>query len=138
MLARERLRSIQAKRIEVTAIEDAVLEIETRLTRISPVLSDMPHATGNVDKMTDGISRLIELKDKLNRKIDESCENEGIAIDLIDKLPDPIFRTILYRIYILGESLEKVSVAINYSYYYTCRMHGYALNEVDKYSNQSQ
>lgn len=138
MTIREHLRSIQAKRIEVTALEDAVLEIETRLTRISPVLSDMPHATGNTDKMTDGISRLVELKEKLNKKIDEACEHEAYVIDKIDTLADPIFRTILYRIYILGESLEKVSVAIDYSYYYTCRMHGYALNELDKHDNQSQ
>jgi len=142
MTPREHLRSIQNRRIEVLALEDAVLEIETRLTRISPVLSDMPHATGNHDKMSDGISRLIELKDKLNRKIDESCEHEAIVIDMINTMPDPIFRTILYRLYILGESLEKVSVAINYSYYYTCRMHGYALNELDrvelKHDNQSQ
>jgi len=132
MIPREHLRSIQNRRIEVLALEDAVLEIETRLTRISPVLSDMPHATGNNDKMSDGISRLIELKDKLNHKIDESCEHEGKAIEMIESLTDPIFRTILYRIYILGESLEKVSVAIDYSYYYTCRMHGYALNEIDR------
>lgn len=138
MTIREHLRSIQAKKIEVTALEDAVLEIETRLTRISPVLSDMPHATGNIDKMTDGVSKLIELKDKLNKKIDESCEHEVYVIDKINTLTDPIFRTILYRFYILGESLEKVSVAIDYSYYYTCRMHGYALNELDKHDNQSQ
>lgn len=138
MKGREHLRSIQYRRIEVLALEDAVLEIETRLTRISPVLSDMPHATGNTDKMTDGISRLIELKAKLNHMIDEAAKFEDEAIEMIKRLPNPTFRTILYRLYIIGDSLEKVSVAINYSYYYTCKMHGYALNELDKHDNQSQ
>lgn len=132
MTPRELLKSIQSKRIEVCALEDAVLEIQTRLTRISPIISDMPSAHGNNDKMTDGVARMIDLKETLNNKIDESCAQERKAIDMINELIDPIFRTILYRLYILNESLEKVSVAINYSYYYTCRMHGYALNEIDR------
>ena len=132
MTGREHLRSIQYRRIEVLALEDAVLEIQTRLTRISPVLSDMPHATGNTDKMTDGISRLIELKDKLNRKIDESSYYELMVMEMISKLKDPIHRTILYRLYILCEPLQEVADKIHYTYNYTCTLHGYALNEIDK------
>ena len=132
MTPRDLLKSIQSKRIEVCALEDAVLEIQTRLTKVTQTLSDMPRGTSCNDKMTDGVARMIDLKETLNNKIDESCAQERKAIDMINELIDPIFRTILYRLYILNESLEKVSVAINYSYYYTCRMHGYALNEIDK------
>ena len=132
MTPREHLKNIQNRRIEVCALEDAVLEVETRLTRISPVLSDMPHATGNNDKMSDGISRLIELKDNLNRKIDESALFELSAMELISKLDNPIHRTILYRLYIIGEPLKEVAENINYAYNYACTLHGHALNEIDK------
>ena len=132
MTGREILKSVRSRRIEVAALEDAVLEVETRLTRISPILSDMPRASGNNDKMADGMSKLVEIREKLNKKIDESAKFELSVMDMISKLDEPIYRTILYRVYILNEPLKEVAEKINYTYNYACSLHGYALNEIDK------
>lgn len=132
MTGRELLKSIRSRRMELSALKDSVIEIETRLTRISPVLSDMPKAAGCADKISDGVSKLIEIKEKLDRKIDETAGYELTAMEMIGKLEEPIYRTILYRIYILNEPLQKVADNINYTYNYTCSLHGYALNEIDK------
>lgn len=132
MTGREILKSVRSRRIEVAALEDAVLEVETRLTRISPILSDMPSAGGNNDKMADGVSKLVEIREKLNKKIDETAKFELSVMDMISKLEEPIYRTILYRMYILNEPLKEVAEKINYTYNYTCSLHGYALNEIDK------
>ena len=132
LLPRQKLIDIRRKRVETTALEDAVLETMTRLTRISPVLSDMPHATGVNDKMTDGVSKLIALKDRLNQMIDDTVAQEGLVISYIKCMSDPTYRTILYKLYIVGDRLERVALDINYNYYYTCRLHGQALNEYDK------
>lgn len=131
MTGKELLKSIRSRRMELSALQDSVLEIETRLTRISPILSDMPKAAGSNDKMSDGISKLIEIKETLDRKIDETAGYELTAMEMIGKLEDPIYRTILYRMYILNESLQKVADNINYTYNYTCSLHGCALNKID-------
>jgi len=131
MTGRELLKSIHNRRMELSALKDSVIEIETRLTRISPVLSDMPKASGNTDKMTDGVSKMLEIKEKLERKIGETAGYELTAMEMIDQLQEPIHRTILYRMYILDEPLQEVADNINYTYNYTCSLHGFALNEID-------
>lgn len=130
-LPRQKLFNLKHRRFESLTLEDLVLETQTRLTRISPVLSDMPKGGGSEDKMADGISKLIELKNKLNRMIDDISQEEEGIINEINRMETTIYRTILYKIYILGEKLEKVSLDINYNYHYTCRLHGFALNEYD-------
>lgn len=132
MTGRELLKSIRNRRYEVLALEDSVKEVDTRLTRISPVLSDMPKASGKSDKIGDGVVRLTEIKEKLNVKIEEAASYELLAMELIAKLENPIYRTILYRMYIIGEPLKEVAENINYAYNYACALHGFALNEIDK------
>lgn len=132
-LPRQQLFNLRHRRIESLTLQDAVLETQTRLTRISPILSDMPKGGGaDGDKMADGISKLIEQKNKLNVMIDEIAEEEDAIIKNIKRMETTVYKTILYKLYILGDKLEKVSLDINYNYHYTCRLHGYALNEYDK------
>ena len=132
MSPKRELSNIKKIRYEIKALEDAITEIETRLTRISPVLSDMPMGGSGADKMTDGVASMIELKEKLSRKICEYNKHITEVTEKILQMDDPTYRTVLYRYYVLNDSLEKISVAINYSYHYTCRMHGYALLEFEK------
>jgi len=132
MTVKEYLGNIRKKDIELIALEDAILETETILTRISPVLSDLPHATGNVDKMSNGISKLIELKDLLNLKIYAICELKEIIFDEIEGLENPLHRTVLIERYINYKSFEEISIKMNYSYHHVCHLHGHSLQEYEK------
>jgi len=128
---RQQLINIKYRRLETTTLEHAVIETETRLTRISPIISDMPSAHGNVDKMTDGIAKLIDLKNKLNKMVDQMAEEELRIIENIRTLDNPIYRIILYKLYIKGDKLMQVALDISYSYEYACKLHGDALNAYD-------
>ena len=132
MNPKKELSNIKKIRYEIKALEDAITEIEARLTRISPVLSDMPMGSSGSDKMTDGVASMIELKEKLSRKICEYNKHISKVTDRILKMDEPTYRTLLYRYYILGDTLEKVAVAMNYSYIHICRLHGYALLSYEK------
>ena len=132
MSPKRELSNIKKIRYEIKALEDAITEIEARLTRISPVLSDMPMGSSGSDKMTDGVASMIELKEKLSRKICEYNKHISKVTDRILKMDEPTYRTLLYRYYILGDTLEKVAVAMNYSYIHICRLHGYALLSYEK------
>ena len=132
MSPKRELSNIKKIRYEIKALEDAITEIETRLTKITPTLTDMPMGSRGSDKMTDGVASMIELKEKLGKKICEYNKHISKVTDRILKMDEPTYRTLLYRYYILGDTLEKVAVAMNYSYIHICRLHGYALLSYEK------
>jgi hypothetical protein len=129
---RQKLINMKYRRLEVKSLKEAVEEADTRLTRISPVLSDMPKSGNNCDKMADGVAKLIELKQKLNRMVHQAAAEECEVMDNIEKIENPLYRTILMSVYDRGKDLYTVSQEVNYHYNYTCRLHGYALDEYDK------
>ena len=65
LTTKEYLQSIRKKDYEILALEEAVLRQETLLTRVTPILSDMPRGGSDGDKMANGIARLVELKNKI-------------------------------------------------------------------------
>ena len=132
MSPKQELSNIKKIRYEIKALEDSITEIETRLTRISPVLSDMPMGGSGADKMTDGVASMIELKEKLGKKICEYNKHITKVTERILQMEDSTYRAILYRYYVLGDNFEKVAVAMNYSYVHICRLHGYALLSYEK------
>ena len=77
--------------------------------------------------------KLEELMDKYNDIInilikDQEKQNEIILQLREDEQP---YRNILQNKYVLGKSLEEISVEIGYSYDRTCKMHGTALDKFD-------
>lgn len=77
--------------------------------------------------------KLEELMDKYNDIInilikDQEKQNEIIL--QLREVEQP-YRNILQNKYVLGKSLEEISVEIGYSYDRTCKMHGTALDKFD-------
>lgn len=132
MTPKEYLSNVRKKDIEIIALEDAILETETKLKKVTQTLSDMPRGTSCNDKMSDGISKLIELKNLLNNKINKICEDKGNIIKEIWQLQDPNHRTILIERYLNYKSFEEISIQMGYSYYHVCRLHGQSLQEYQK------
>jgi len=127
MTAKEELRQIREIDIEVSALEESLLEVDTKLTHITPILSDMPAYHGDKDKMTSGICKLIELKKDYNAKINELLDYRKQCEKIIDQIPDSVYRTILKERYFKYKNFENVAVTICYSYHHTVRKHGHAL-----------
>lgn len=80
--------------------------------------------------------QLARLRDELDEKVKEFVEEgnkEFIEIThLIDKISDPIYKTILHEMYLQGKYLPDIGNDIGYSYRHICRLHGNALAEWDK------
>jgi hypothetical protein len=93
--------------------------------------------TQNIDGMPKPKNKtsykLEELMDKYNDIInilikDQEKQNEIIL--QLREVEQP-YRNILQNKYVLGKSLEEISVEIGYSYDRTCKMHGTALDKFD-------
>ena len=138
LTTKEYLQSIRKKDYEILALEEAVLRQETLLTRVTPILSDMPRGGSDGDKMADGIAKLVELRDKINAKIDAICLEKSIVMSNINKIHDSSYRTILYERYINYRTFEEISTLLHYSYFHTCKLHGYALQEYEKMTSDDK
>lgn len=135
MTAKEELTQIRHIDQEITFMLEQLEELETSLTRISPVLSDMPTChDNNRDKIADGIVRIVELKITINKRIDYLYDYKRKMTEIINKIENPVFRRILATRYFKEEhnSFEEIATAIGYSYYPTIHMHGVALQEFTK------
>lgn len=94
---------------------------------ITQNLDGMPKAK---NKPNYGLENLIDQYDKILKILEEDQKKQNEIILQVRKLEEP-YRTILTDKYILGMSLEEISVEIGYAYENVCRMHGAALNKFD-------
>lgn len=101
----------------------------------------------NITQNLDGMPKvknktnysLENLMDKYNyilQILEEDQEKQNEILIQIRKLEEP-YRTILTDKYILGMSLEEISVEIGYAYENVCRMHSIALNKFDNLEKPS-
>lgn len=94
---------------------------------ITQNLDGMPKAK---NKINYGLENLMDQYDEIIKILEEDQKKQNEIILQIRKLEEP-YRTILTDKYILGMSLEEISVEIGYAYENVCRMHGSALNKFD-------
>ena len=95
----------------------------------SPNLDGMPRASGYGDAMVGRVSELISLRELYKRKRDEISEAMLAIENAIEGL-EPVERTLLRYRYIYGMTWEKVSVAMNYSWRQTHKIHARALDKL--------
>ena len=95
---------------------------------ISQNLDGMPKAK---NKPNYGLENLMDQYNKILEILKKDQEKQNEIILQIRRLEEP-YKTILTDKYILGMSLEEISVEIGYAYENVCRMHGTALNKFDE------
>lgn len=100
----------------------------------SPNLDGMPRASGYGDSMVGRVSEIINLRELYERKRDEISDAMLAIENAIEDL-EPVERTLLRYRYIYGMTWEQVSVAMNYSWRQTHKIHARAL---DKLAMQEQ
>ena len=103
-------------------------EQKTIVYNITQNLDGMPKAK---NKPNYSLENLMDQYDEIIEILQEDQKKQNKILLQIRKIDEP-YRTILTDKYILGMSLEEISVDIGYAYENVCRMHGTALNEFDK------
>lgn len=103
-------------------------EQRTMVLNITKAIDGMPHAK---NKPNYSVENLLDKYDEILEILKQDQEKQNQILTQIRKLEEP-YRTILTDKYILGMSLEEISVDVGYAYENICRMHGTALNKFDK------
>lgn len=100
----------------------------------SPNLDGMPRASGYGDAMVSRVAEIIKLRQLYEKKLHDLSVAMQTIEDTIEGL-EPVERMLLRYRYIDGFTWEKVSVAMNYSWRQTHKIHARAL---DKLAMQEQ
>lgn len=112
---------------------DEVDSLYAMITRITPVLKDdVVTGSGNTDKIGNAISKIVDLREEINRDIDKLVDKKREASALLKKLDNPLHYEVLHKRYVLFESFEQISLEMGYTYRNICYIHGRALQAFDR------
>ena len=93
---------------------------------------DKVQTSNNADSISDTVSKIMELEEKINTDIDELVELKSVARDNIERMENDVEKVILYKRYFNNESFENIAVECGYSWRHIHRLHGEALKNFDK------
>ena len=112
---------------------DEVDSLYAMITRITPVLKDdVVTGSGNTDKIGNAISKIVDLREEINRDIDKLVDKKREASVLLKKLDNPLHYEVLHKRYVLFETFEQIALEIGKTYRWVCVLHGRALQAFDK------
>ena len=93
---------------------------------------DKVQTSPDADSMSDTMSKVIELEEKINNDIDKLVDLKSVAREKIEQMENEVEKVILYKRYFGNESFENIAVECGYSWRHIHRLHGEALNNFDK------
>lgn len=88
--------------------------------------------------MENAIVRLIDLERDIDSEVDQLVDLRREALALINTLEDPRHRSVMEMRYINGWSWDRISNELNYERTWVWRLHGEALQCLQKRSNTKQ
>ena len=118
---------IEEKLAAVQMLRDSLTNITARCD------SERVQISKQKDKFTDTITKIVDLENEINADINILVEYKKRARELIEKLDDDILKVIMYKRYFSGKTFELIAVEINYSWRWTCKLHGRALQKLNKF-----
>lgn len=112
---------------------DALLE--TKRQMYEQLISITSAPTGDVVSGTKDphkFDKLVELGDRIDRRIDELAGIKTEILDAINKLDDWRYREVLRSRYIDMKQFEQIAVDMHYSWRQIMRVHGSALQAMER------
>lgn len=102
-------------------------------TKCTVTLSDMPrNPNKGTSSMEDTIIKIIDLQEEINRDIDNLVDLKREIMEVIKKVENVEYQTILENRYLSFMSWEKIAVEMKYSIQQIYRLRDKAQKEVEK------
>ena len=132
--AKEYLEKIKWYDVLIDSKLEELATLNSIVKRITPVMNTTGggSGTGNQDKLGDTIAKIVDLQEEINRDVDIFVDMKREAGKLLKKVKKPEHYKVLHKRYILGESLERITVEMGYTHRGMCYLHGRALQAFGK------
>ena len=129
MTAKEYLSQAAVLKRRIKQLEDRVEEIRSEASSPKAIRydKDMIQSSPTSDALANYVIRLEKEESKLIKLKEQYLETyEDIRVRLISVNPD-IYSDLLFMRYLEQKTLVQIADELNYSYEWTCRLHGRAL-----------
>lgn len=133
-LQQVRLCDIHIRRLteDLERTRDMTTQITARLN-VAPV-----SGSHEQDKLGGAVAKIVDLEKDINDAIEEYVSIKNDVIKTLGKVEDANQLNVLYNRYVLGRTWEEIACDMGYSYYGVCKLHGKALQTVEKLLENSQ
>ena len=128
MTAKEYLSQAAALKRRIKQVEDRIAEIRSEVSSPKAIRydKDMIQSSPTADALASYMIKLEKEESKLLKLKEQYIETyEEIRVRLISVNPD-IYSDLLYMRYLEQKTLVQIAEELNYSYEWTCRLHGRA------------
>lgn len=134
MDAKEFLKNIRCLDSQIRNKQIEIYQLQGDMQSIKGISYEPKFSTSSNGKSPQEIyiNKLVGYQLELNAIIDEMVEQKKKAMKLIDKLSKPEYIDILYRRYIHGQKWEQIALDMEYSFRNVLKLHGLALQELNK------
>ncbi len=127
--AKEELREYRDNIRYIEEKQNDAEELRTRIEKTTHKLTEVQSGKGdNLDKapLEESLDKIKEIEKDCDKKLQELLIKKFVVENKIEQLDQP-YKSILYLRYIRGNTLNKVSEDMGYSYDHICKLHGKAL-----------
>ena len=102
-------------------------------TKITPTLKPVVvSGGGSHDKLSEATAKIIDLEAEINREIDRLIDARNAVTATIDKVEDERLHAVLNMRYVHFKTWEQIACCMGRSYQWVCKLHGEALQVVEK------
>lgn len=138
MNAKEYLKRIARTEANIKAKKERLAVMKEMAGSIgSPEMSDMPkNPNHGTSRLEQSIIKMISLEDEISRDEERLRTDKTAALDLIGRIPNPEYQTVLISRYFRNESWENIADAMFYTERWIYKLHGWALQELDEILKQ--
>lgn len=133
MNAKEYLKRIARSEANIKAKKERLAVMREMAIGIgSPEMSDMPkNPNHGTSRLEDSMVRIISLETEIRRDEDRLQAAKTAALDLIGRISNPEYQTVLISRYFRNKTWDEISQEMYYSISWIYRIHGYALEELN-------
>ena len=125
-MTKEQLKEYRYMIMNIERLEEQLMEIDTRLTKTTKPLSDMPKNITPRDMTNDLLARRIDLQNLISKKLSKAYASCAFIEEVIERMPEK--EKLLMRLrYIKGSAWKIICIKMNYSWRQVHNIHKKAL-----------
>lgn len=134
MKAKNYLMQIKNMDVKINTDLEELAALEALATKTTSVIGDeRVQSSGSQQKMADAVTKIVELKEKINSEIDRFVGFKAEAKNLIFSVCDGDCIDLLYKRYFLDKKWEEIALEMNFTYQWVSGgLHQRALSQVQK------
>lgn len=134
MKAKAYLNQIEYMDVKINTRIEEVARLNALATKTTAAMGgERVQASGSQQKMADCVTRIVALKNEINKEIDKLVGRKQEALKLMDEYCEPDCITLLYARYFQYKAWETIAVEMKYSYKWVSGgLHQRALAQLQK------